>query len=163
MRRWETRRCSPRPSLASESALKLVDANVLLYAVNPAARHSEVARTWLDRALTGRETVLIPWVSVLAFIRLSTNATVFERPLTTDQAFDVVDGWLGRSNVVVPEPDRRQSARVRELLADTGSGGNLVNDAHLAALALQLRAQVVTFDSDFGRFPGVSWVRPAGD
>lgn len=141
--------------------MKLVDANVMLYAVDRGAEHHEVAKAWLDGAIGGRETVLMPWVSLLAFVRLVTHPSVFERPLEVDQALDVVDGWLSAPAVATPEPDTRHVARLRELLEVTGRGGNLVNDAHLAALAMQHRASVITFDSDFGRFPGVTWERPS--
>lgn len=138
----------------------LVDANVLLYAVNTDAVHHERARDWLEDALSGEATVLLPWVSLLAFLRLSTHARVHARPLPTDDALEILDGWLASPVVVTPEPDSRHGLRLRELLDATGAGGNLVNDAHLAALALQWRATVVTFDNDFGRFPGVTWESP---
>ena len=60
----------------------------------------------------------------------------------------------------MPEPDFRYLERVEMLLRATGVGGNLVGDAHLAALALQHEAAMVRFDHDFGRFPGVRWERP---
>ena len=82
------------------------------------------------------------------------------RPLGPEAALDIVDGWMGSPVVVTGEPDARHARRLRELLGVTGRGGNLVNDAHLAALALQHGAEVVTFDNDFGRFPGVMWRRP---
>lgn len=141
--------------------MKLVDANVLLYAVDRGAEHHRVAKEWLDAAIRGPETVLMPWVSLLAFVRLVTHPSVYEHPVPVATAFDVVDGWLAAPAVVAPEPDARHASRLRELLDATGRGGNLVNDAHLAALALQHRASVVTFDSDFGRFPGVTWERPS--
>lgn len=140
--------------------MKLVDANVLIYAVDRSADHHAESRQWLDAALGGRETLLIPWVSLLAFVRLVTHPSIFEHPLAVDRALDVVEGWLAAPAVVMPQPDERHIQRLRELLGATGRGGNLVNDGHLAAIALQYRATVVTFDSDFGRFPGVSWQRP---
>lgn len=140
--------------------MKLVDANVLLYAVDEGAEHHSAAKAWLDRALSSNETVLLPWVSLLAFLRLSTHPSVYEHPLTSGQALDVVDAWIESAPAITPEPDSRHATRMRELLAATGRGGNLVNDAHLAAIALQHGAAVVTFDSDFGRFPGISWEAP---
>ncbi|GAB3032609.1 type II toxin-antitoxin system VapC family toxin [Parafrigoribacterium mesophilum] len=140
--------------------MKLVDANVLLYAVDRSADHHAEARQWLDSAITDRETVLLPWVSLLAFVRLVTHPSIFERPLPVDLALDVVAGWLAAPAVVIPQPDDRHVQRLHELLHATGRGGNLVNDAHLAAMALQYQAAVVTFDNDFGRFPGVAWQRP---
>jgi toxin-antitoxin system PIN domain toxin len=141
--------------------MKLVDANVLLYAVDKGAEHHSAAKAWLDRTLSGNETVLFPWVSLLAFLRLSTHPSVYEHPLTSEQALDVVDAWTGAAPAITPEPDSQHAARMRELLKATGRGGNLVNDAHLAAIALQYGAAVVTFDSDFARFPGVSREAPA--
>lgn len=140
--------------------MKLVDANVLLYAVDSDSRHHDAARRWLESALSGGDTVLLPWVCALAFLRLTTNARMYENPLEVDDAIDIVETWLTQPAVISPEPAAGHLARVRELLRDTGSGGNLVTDAHLAALAMQHRATVVTFDSDFVRFPGVQWIRP---
>ena len=140
--------------------MKLIDANVLLYAVDADARHHEQAKRWLDRALSGADTVMLPWVCVLAFIRLTTSARVYENPLTVDDALDIVGSWMSQPNVIAPEPTGGHLERMRQLLAQTGSGGNLVTDAHLAALAIQHRATVVTFDADFGRFDGVAWMRP---
>jgi len=143
--------------------VKLVDANVLVYAVDRGAAHHTVARDSLDSALNDSETIILPWVSLLAFMRLITNPRLFDQPLDIAQAMEVVELWLDQAVTVAPEPDARHSARLRVLLGATGRGGNLVNDAHLAALALQYRATVITFDNDFGRFPGVAWERPAVD
>jgi toxin-antitoxin system PIN domain toxin len=140
--------------------VKLVDANVLLYAVNSAARHHEPSRRWLDAALSGQDTVAFAWVALLAFVRLATKPGLFPRPLSLDQAFDRVDAWLAAEPAVVVEPTTRHAAIVRSLLAPVGAGGNLVNDAHLAALAVEHRCSIVTFDRDFGRFPGVSSAPP---
>jgi predicted nucleic acid-binding protein len=49
---------------------------------------------------------------------------------------------------------------LERLLAPTGVAGNLVNDAHLAALAVEHRAEIVSYDNDFSRFPGVRWITP---
>lgn len=143
--------------------MKLVDANVLLYAVDASAEHHFAARRWLDATLSSSESVALPWLSLLAFLRLSTHPSIYPHPLTIDQALNVVEAWTALPNVVSAEPDRRHSRRLRELLDATGRAGNLVNDAHLAALALQYGAEVGTFDNDFGRFPGVRWIRPSED
>ncbi|MGP6206319.1 type II toxin-antitoxin system VapC family toxin [Microbacterium sp. F2] len=140
--------------------MKLVDANVLLYAVDADARHHTEAKTWLDSALSSRETVAIPWVCALAFVRLSTNSRIYANPLPVDEAFDILNGWMSRPSVISPQPGAGHSDRMRTLLDDVGTGGNLVTDAHLAALAIENRAEIVTFDGDFGRFPGVVSRRP---
>lgn len=140
--------------------MKLVDANVLLYAVDERAKHHGVSKQWLDAALSGRDTVLFPWISLLAFVRIATSQGVFERPLDIGEALSVVESWMGQPTAIVPVPDSAHPRRMRILLEATGRGGNLVNDAHLAALAIQYGAIVVTFDSDFGRFPELRWEMP---
>lgn len=140
--------------------MKLVDTNVLLYAVNTDARHHERSRHWLDTALSGEVTVAFAWIALIGFVRLSTKAGMFPTPLTTTQAFSRVDAWLQNPASVVVQPTPDHARIVRSLLESTGTGGNLVNDAHLAALALEHRCEVVSFDNDFDRFEGVRWESP---
>jgi len=135
--------------------VRVVDANVLLYAVNPRAPLHERARSWLDTALGGTETVGFAWTVVLTFLRIATSAAVFPRPLTAADAGAVVELWLDQPPSVVVEPTPRHLDLLRGLLADTGTAANLVNDAHLAALAVEHGAEIVSFDRDFQRFQGV--------
>jgi toxin-antitoxin system PIN domain toxin len=135
--------------------MRVVDANVLLYAVNPDAPLHGRARTWLDGALSGTETVGFAWSVLLTFLRVGTSPAVFPRPLTIDEAAGVVELWLGRPAALVIEPTPRHLAVLRGLLGGTGTAANLVNDAHLAALALEHGAEIVSFDRDFQRFEGV--------
>lgn len=133
----------------------VVDANVLLYAVDLASAHHELSLSWLDTALAGAETVGLAWVALLAFVRVATSATIFPTPLTTDEATGQVEGWLAAPAAVVAHPTPRHANLLRGLLRDTGTGGNLTTDAHLAALALEHGADIVSYDRDFGRFPGL--------
>jgi hypothetical protein len=141
--------------------VNLVDANVLLYATNDDARLHAPARRWLDDALSGADTVGFAWIALLAFVRLSTKAGLFPTPLSVDGAMDRVDAWIGAGAAVILEPTPRHGGLVRSLLRDVGHGGNLVNDAHLAALAIEHRCGIVSFDNDFARFAGVEWTVPA--
>jgi toxin-antitoxin system PIN domain toxin len=141
--------------------VNLVDANVLLYAVNEADPKHPESRQWLDRALAGREPVGFAWVVLLAFVRLSTKVGLFPRPLPVNAALARVGAWLDQPPSVIVEPTPRHFDLLRSLLGDVGSGANLVSDAHLAALALEHNGRVISFDSDFGRFRGVRWQRPA--
>ncbi|MGH9896537.1 MAG: TA system VapC family ribonuclease toxin, partial [bacterium] len=119
--------------------MRLVDANVLLYAVNSDAERHELSRGWLDGALSGAATIAFSWIALLAFVRLATKAGLFPRPLSIDQAMDRVDAWLAAPPAVVVEPTVEHPRIVRNLLRDIGVGGNLVNDAHLGALAIEHR------------------------
>lgn len=135
--------------------MQVVDANILLYAVNPAAAHHERSRAWLDAALRRTETVGFAWIAILAFVRVVTSAAAFPAPLTVDDACEAVERWLDQPPAVLVEPTPRHLGLVRGLLSDTGTAANLVNDAHLAALALEHGAEIVSFDRDFHRFAGV--------
>lgn len=141
--------------------MRLVDANVLLYAVNERASQHEAARNWLDRSLVGPETVGFAWSACLAFVRVATHPAVFARPLSSDAATTLVRDWLSAPAAVVVEATHRHVDVLATLLRDSGVGGNLVNDAHLAALALEHGATIVSFDTDFARFGGVRWERPS--
>ena len=140
--------------------MRLVDANVLLHAVNEGSSQHETARRWLDGSLAGRDRVGFAWLVLTAFLRLSTHSSVFARPLSTDQAIGVASEWTAAQNAVIVTPGPTHLAVLQQLLRGTGTGGNLVNDAHLAALALEHRADVVSYDNDFTRFAGVRWFRP---
>ena len=142
--------------------MKLPDANLLLYAVDRASPHHDLARGWLEGRLSGTETIAFAWVVLLAFLRLSTQARVFASPLAVDQALDLVDSWLTQPCATVINPTDRHSARLRDLLAPLGTAGNLTTDAHLAALAIEHGAELCSADADFSRFPGLRWVNPLG-
>ena len=140
--------------------MKLPDANVLLYAVNEDARHHDEARRWLDDALSGQATVGFSWIVLLAFVRLSTKVGLFPSPLGLDEAMARVHAWLDAAPAGVLEPTVDHARIVHDLLQPLGVGGNLVNDAHLAALAVEHRGTIVSYDHDFARFEGVTWHLP---
>ena len=138
----------------------LCDANVLLYAVNSDAPNHTAARSWLDGALSGGETVAFPWAVLLAFLRLATHPAVFPSPLSADTAIAQVREWLRQPAATVAEPGARHLELLVGLLTESGVGGNLVSDAHLAALAIEVDAALVSFDRDFARFAGLRWSAP---
>jgi hypothetical protein len=143
--------------------VKLVDLNLLLYAVNrDSARHAR-AKAWLDRTLTDGDPVALPWAVLLGFLRLATSPRVFPEPLSATQALSVVDGWLARPAVVTLSPGDDHWRMLRDLLVESGTAGNLTSDAHLAALAMEHGAELCSTDADFGRFRGVRWVNPLAE
>lgn len=140
--------------------MKLLDVNLLVYAVDEGSSRFELAHPWVERVLGGRESVALPWAVLLAFLRLTTKPQVMTAPFHSDEALDVIDGWLARPNTVVVHPTHRHAAVLRELLAPLGTAGNLVTDAHLAAVAIEHGAQLNSCDADFSRFSGLQWVDP---
>jgi toxin-antitoxin system PIN domain toxin len=139
----------------------LVDANVLLHAVNRDSREHALAHQWLTAALAGPETLGLAWIVMLAFLRLATHPAVFPQPLALTSAAGTLEDWLGSQRTVVIEPTPRHLTLLRGLLDDAGTAGNRVSDAHLAALALEHNATVVSFDRDFQRFTRVRSRIPA--
>ena len=138
----------------------LVDANVLIYAhVSSVAQHNG-ARDWLDQELNGPAPVGLPWASLLAFLRLVTNPRVFEHPEPMTDAWRQVLAWLGCETAWIPQPTERHAEVLGELLALPGVRGNLVPDAHLAALAIEHGLTLCSTDGDFARFPRLHWVNP---
>ncbi|MCB1291382.1 type II toxin-antitoxin system VapC family toxin [Mycolicibacterium sp.] len=140
--------------------MKIVDANVLLYAVNSASEHHRTSRRWLDDALSGSDTVGFAWMPLLAFVRLTTKVGLFPSPLLPGEAILQVNEWLAPPSAVVVGPTARHADVLGGLLAGVGTGGNLVSDGHLAALAVEHRATIVSYDSDFSRFKSVEWLTP---
>jgi hypothetical protein len=143
--------------------VKIPDANVLLYAIDDTSARHAGARAWLDSALSGSEEVGFAWVVLLAVLRLTTKHAVFTKPLRPSEAFDIVDGWLEQPCALVVHPTTRHAALMRGFLAAAGTAGNLTTDAHLAALSVEYGARIVSYDSDFARFPGVFLVSPESD
>ncbi len=138
----------------------IIDANVLIYAVNSDSPLHRKAKAWVEDALSGPDTVGLSWAVLLAFLRLTTRAGIFEKPLSVETAFDVVDAWLAQPSVVTVDPTAQHLRVVRDLLQPLGTGGNLTSDAQLAALAIEHGAELCSSDSDFERFPRLRWRNP---
>lgn len=142
--------------------MRIVDLNVLLYAVNADAAQHDRVRGWWEKAVNDEDTLGLAWVVLLGFLRLATNPRVFPRPLTPEAAAAKLDTWLSVDNVrVVREKDDHWQT-LKLFLGTTGTAGNLTTDAHLAALALSHDAVLVSCDTDFARFKGLRWENPLG-
>ena len=132
--------------------MKLLDANILLYAYDSGSTQHAVCRAWLEEALNAQETVAIPWQSIVAFVRIATNPKATRRPLNGAQACEIVEGWLARPTVTVPGPGESFWAIFRAQVNDAQVAGPLVTDTALAALALENGAILCSTDKDFRRF-----------
>jgi toxin-antitoxin system PIN domain toxin len=140
--------------------MRVVHANVLLYAVNTDAVHHAVSLEWLDSALDGEDNIGFAWNALLAFVRISTNPRIMPMALAADEAMAQVHEWLAAPSAHLLNPGERHPMILESVLKQSGTAANLVNDAHLAALAIEHRASVVTFDRDFDRFDGVRAFSP---
>lgn len=140
--------------------MKVLDLNILLYAVNRDSPRHAASKEWLESTLGGEESVAIPWIVVLGFLRIATSRQVFAHPIAVEEAVAVVDGWLSQPPVVPLNPGDEHWRVFTRLLADVGSAGNLTTDAHLAALAIEHGAELCSTDTDFARFPHLRWTNP---
>lgn len=102
----------------------------------------------------------LPWVSLRAFVRITTNPRIFARPLTVQQATAQLRDWLALPGVWTPTETERHERLFRQFLTEVGSGGNLVTDAHLAALGTEHGLILCSTDRDFAKFKGLSWENP---
>jgi hypothetical protein len=143
--------------------VKLPDVNLLLYAADETAIHHKSALAWIEKTLSGTETVAFAWLTLIGFVRLSTNPRSFHDPWNVHRALDVVDAWLAQPTVTVVHPTDRHAAVLRDLLTPLGAAGNLTSDAHLAALAIEHGATLYSSDNDFSRFAGLRWIDPLQD
>jgi toxin-antitoxin system PIN domain toxin len=138
----------------------LLDANVLLYAVDRSSPFHDTAAEWLTDQLNGPRRVGIPWQSLVAFLRISTHPRASASPLQPDDALGYVDDWLAADVAWVPVPGPRHGVLLAELIRRHQLRGNLISDAHLAALAMEHGLTLVSADSDFARFTGLGWTNP---
>jgi hypothetical protein len=138
----------------------LPDAGLLLYAYHTRAPQHEASRAWLESALAGPDLVRFAWLGLWAFLRISTNARVFARPLSAGEAAAAVSSWLAQPCAGILEPGERHWSILQELMRDGQARGPLVMDAALAALAIEHGATLYTSDRDFARFAGLKWTNP---
>lgn len=132
------------------------DLNILLYAADADSSRHEAACSWLVKAVNvGQEELGLPLVVSLGFLRLITNPRVFPSPLSVQEALDWLNSFRAARGVRDIQPGKAHVGILGHLLLVAGTGGNLVTDAHLAALALEHDATLATGDRDFLRFPGV--------
>lgn len=138
----------------------LPDVNTLLYTVNSASDQHAAALKALEVGYAAPRGVAFAWIVLLAFLRLSTRGGIFPKPLSIEDALLVIKHWLDHPNAQVVHPGENHPEVLGRLLLAAGTAGNLTTDAHLAALAIEHDATIVSFDRDFARFPDVQWRLP---
>ncbi len=138
----------------------LVDANLLIYAIDRDSPHHRKAHAWLEEILSGTSPVGLAWIVALAFLRITTRAAIIHNPLPSERAIAYLDSWLALPHVTLVRPGEQHWPILRNLLQASGTGGNLTSDAHLAALAIEQGYAIYSTDHDFRRFAGLTVVNP---
>ena len=143
--------------------MTIIDANLLLYAYNEDAPQQRAASQWLSKLLASGETIGLPWVTVWAFVRISTNSRIWANPRPARDAFAIVGEWLAQPGVIPLQPGPLHVAILEKLVSNHGATGPLVTDAVMAALAMEHGAVLASTDQDFRRFPDLRWLNPLGN
>ena len=117
--------------------MKLVDLNLLIYAVNRDAPYHKAAKKWWEKCLSDSDPAALAWIVILGFLRIMTNGRIMPAPLTDEQALKIMEAWLKQPAVIVVSPTEEHWHIFRQLIAPLGTAGNLTSDAHLAALAIE--------------------------
>jgi toxin-antitoxin system PIN domain toxin len=136
------------------------DINLLIYAYDESSGFHKKAKPWLSKLLDGQEEVVFPLVSLLGFIRISTNPKIFERPLAPAKACELANSWLATPQAAVLSPTNKHFGVLHTLFVKSQAGSSLTTDAHIAALAIEYHGIIHSNDRDFGRFEGVRCVNP---
>lgn len=138
----------------------LIDANLLLFAVDEAAPAHGRAGAWLEERLNGDRRVGLPWESLTAFIRIATHPRASEHPLKAADAWRFVEDWLSAPTTWIPLPTDAHADVLGGLIRTYRLAGNMIPDAHLAALAIEHGLEVCSADTDFARFTEIRWRNP---
>lgn len=137
----------------------LPDVNMLLYAYDRSSAHHLAARQWLEGALSDGE-VLFSWHTITGFLRIVTHPSILSSPAPLHAAVRVVSEWLERENTHLVAFEKRNWPLFAKMLTEGQANGNLVMDAHLAAVAASCGATLASTDRDFTRFPGLQFTNP---
>ena len=140
--------------------MTILDVNLLLYAYDAKALQHACAQGWLTDLLSSSEQIGLAWVTIWAFIRISTSSRILSTPLEPKKAFEVIADWVAQPGVIVVQPGPRHAELLERLVLTYGAAGPLVTDAVLAALAIEHGAVLASTDQDFRRFAELRWVNP---
>ncbi len=142
--------------------MTILDANILLYFYNAdAPEHAKVA-AWLEKLFNSPGVIGLPWATIWAFLRISTNPRIWPNPKSVEKAFDTVREWLAHPGVRIVHPGPRHAEILERLVGEYQAPGPMVSDAALAAIAFEYGATLASTDRDFSRFPDLRWINPLG-
>ena len=132
---------------------KAIDVNVLLYASDASSPFHARAREFLDSSASGSEIVYLAWITAMAYLRVATHPAIFASPLSPDEAVRNLEALLRRPRVRLLAEEEGFWDIYREVIDGVVVRGNLVTDAHLAALLRQHGVRrLYTNDADFRKF-----------
>jgi hypothetical protein len=133
-----------------------VDANLLLHASDRQSPFHERARPALEHLVGGSDIIYLFWPVIMAYVRIATHPSIFERPMPPERARTNIEVLLARPNVVAPGESDGFWERFRDVASEADARGNLVTDAHVVALMIQHGVRTIwSNDRDYRRFSGI--------
>lgn len=140
----------------------LLDVNPLVYGLRADVPEHRSWRKWLESLLDGDEPFGLSNATLAAVVRVATSARVFKTPTPLKDVFEFIDVVRDAPGFVTAEPGPRHWSLFEGLCRATGTVGGKVSDVYLAALAVELDAELITADHDFTRFPKLRVRNPVG-
>lgn len=138
----------------------ILDANVLLYAYDTSSSRHKRARAWVERTFVEASAIGLPWQTIAAFLRISTNPNLSGDRFSLSEAAEIVDQWLALPNIRALSPGEEHWRIFRKMAIAGQAHGPLITDAKLAAITIEYGGILHTTDRDFARFPDVRWTNP---
>ncbi|MDB6040498.1 MAG: hypothetical protein JWM99_4339 [Verrucomicrobiales bacterium] len=142
----------------------IIDANLLIYAINIDSPFYVKSKLWLETTLSGAQgKVMMPWLTIVAFVRVATHPRILANPLRLSEALNLINEWLSLPSVEILHPTAHHARYFAAMCESSNAKTNLVTDAHLAALAIENNFLLASCDSDFAKFPGLRWINPVAE
>lgn len=138
----------------------LLDVNVLVYAHRKDTPEHDRYRDWLEDLINGESAYAVSDLVLSGFLRVVTHPRVFADPTPLDIALAFVTEIRDRPNCVTAKPGDRHWEIFLRSCKESGTRGNLIPDAFLAAIAIESGFEWITTDRDFSRFHGLNWRHP---
>jgi hypothetical protein len=131
-----------------------LDVNILLYASDTGSPHFERAKSFIESCIAQKEVFALGWPTVMSYLRIATHPAVFDHPLSPDEAMANIESLLNLPHVRFLSEEEGFWNVYRTTTAEVPTRGNLVPDAHLAALLRHHGVKTLyTHDRDFLKFP----------
>ncbi len=140
-------------------SLFLPDANVLIHALRKDSAEHECCRRWLTKAAAAGDAIGLCELVEAALLRIPTLPRLRLVPITETLGFWKDDLWNYPGTRRLAAGPRHRGV-LSDFVISLGLCGNDINDAWLAALAIEQRATLVSTDRGFGRFSGLRWIDP---
>lgn len=137
--------------------MTLADVNVMLHAFRADSKSHKEARDWLEGVVSGASAFGVSPQVLSGMVRISTHPKIYQKPSALDLALKYATTLLNHPRAVIVTPGNQHWSLFEDLCRKSKATGNLVQDAWLAALAIEWSCEWITYDRDYARFEGLRW------